>query len=145
MIIWNRVAVFAFALCATPAVAGGLFGDGGVLRGDIGSQIDKSVVGGTEPFLLTAPAIQTFDQAIQSTETAPVPGLGQTAPLSYEQLLANKTPEQLAYEKSVADLLKYDVSTICVTPSAACEVDLTITGSSCFCTHGKSIEIGLVQ
>lgn len=65
--------------------------------------------------------------------------------VTYEILWQNKSAGEKAAEKKLSEELNFGVSTICVTSSTACEVSLTLKGSSCFCNASSGIELGLVR
>ncbi|MDU8912786.1 hypothetical protein [Aestuariicoccus sp. MJ-SS9] len=129
----SRAWIALFCLCGTPALADGLLGN---TIGDLGTTRGVLI-----PELQRAEPSQTLEEAL--TTAAPTRPAQPLA--TFETLTARKTTEQMQFEEDAQRALEIPVSNICITAVGACEVAYTTTGSTCFCSTGKSVELGLVQ
>ncbi len=129
-----------------PVAAGGLFGDGGLIRGDIGRTLDANPAKPRPVIIENTPKSRSFEETL--IEPEPEGSASQQnsrGVVTYQSLRGEKSKEELEYEAWISQNLNVKVSTICVTVSTACSVQLTVTGSTCFCTRDSNVELGMVQ
>lgn len=136
----------AAVLVATPALAGGLFTEDRQISGDIGAQINGSILSGEG-----VPQSKTANEALQEWErqlSKPLPIVPLSAPnaqTTFETLLNSKTAQDLQLEQSLEEQFGLPVSNICLTSVGACQVDYTTSGSTCFCGEQGAFDLGVVQ
>lgn len=125
------------AASANIASAGGLFGDGGLIRGEVGAFLDLHV---ERP--ITRP-IAPIEGCTLSTELCL---LGEDSPTSLETLEDQKTDEQLDLERLFSDTYDLNAGNICITSQGSCSIDqYTLSGSSCFCEFSEELSFGVVR
>lgn len=133
--------IVGIAVSAGPLAAGGLFGESGLVRSDVGKILDEKI----------GPAVSgpgqvgmTLEQAIEAApETRPhAPAPPQ---VTYQTIQQGQSAQQSRWEQQASEVLKMKVSSICLTASTACDVEPTVAGASCFCTYGGTVELGVVQ
>lgn len=132
-----------FLIVPWGARAGGLLGDNSLVRTGLG-QLEAAPI----PKGLWAPSDsgQAVIDALKSGKPLPTETLDEPKLIfSYEELIEKKNKADTDYENRAKKILGTDVSNICLTPSGACPVEYAISGSSCFCTKEKRIELGIVE
>lgn len=135
---WSPACFACLALLALPVSAGGLFGDGGLVRGSVGELYKQ--VGPSPDFELKEPSTDNFNTILKAK-----PATRGLTIQSLDELEGAKTNAQRTLEQKAKDALGLPVSNICLTASQACIVSYTTTGSTCFCEGSDGIDLGFVN
>jgi hypothetical protein len=136
--LWSLACFACLFLLPAPAIAGGVFGDGGVVSGSVEDLYKK--VGPSPDFELKDPSTDSFNTILKAK-----PKTRGLTIQSLDELESAKTSAQRTLEQKAQETLGVPVSNICLTATQACIVSYSTAGSTCFCESSDGIDLGFVN
>jgi hypothetical protein len=135
-----------------PAAGGGLFGDGGLIRGNIGEMLDAPVDFGDLSIQhgVISPQTVTPDFFVPDDLVSPCTvetcGYVQDENLSIGGLEDQKSAESIRIQELFGQEYGRSAQNICITSLGSCSTALfSVSGSSCFCEFNSEISVGIIQ
>jgi len=138
---------FALLIYSKAAFAGGLFGDGGLFRGDIGRFLDTQI----EKPIMT-PVARGVDETIISPPDLVSPcttescGYVTDSPDSISDLEQQQSVQELDLKRHISKEYGVEAGNICLTSRGSCSTNFyVVSGSSCFCEFDTEITVGIIK